>query len=92
MEKYAQIERKLLDSIDSFKKQKLVCSNNIIKRTEIEHCIEHIANSLSIDYQKELNPTNTDYYFSVNDFQSHLKVFFRYGTYYTRHQMMDRYQ
>ena len=87
-EKWTQIEKQLLGEIDAFKRKKLLSSINI-KRIEIEQWIEIVANSLSIEYKKEQNPTNTVYYFYINNTQFQMKVFFRYGTYYTRHQMIE---
>ncbi len=58
----------------------------------MEHYIENVASSLSIDYKKELNSTNTVYYFCINESQLQLKFLFRYGTYYTRHQIINRYE
>lgn len=91
MEYYLQIKMELLDRLDSFKKQKLL-SSNLIKRMEIEHYIENVASSLSIDYKKELNSTNTVYYFCINECPLQLKFLFRYGTYYTRHQIINRFE
>ena len=87
-EKYSQLERELLREIDAFKRKKLSTSINI-KRSEIEQWVEIAANSLSIEYKKEPNSTNTIYYLYIEDKLSQLKVFFRYGTYYTRHQIIE---
>ena len=87
-EKYTQLERELLREIDAFKRKKLLNSINI-KRNEIEQWVEIAATSLSIEYKKEPNSTNTVYYFYINGQRSQLKVFFRYGIYYTRHQIIE---
>ncbi|OCA89510.1 hypothetical protein A8L44_00735 [Bacillus sp. FJAT-27986] len=91
MEDCILIKKELLDRLDSFKKQKLLGSH-IIKRMEMEHYIENVASSLSINYKKESNSTNTVYYFCINESQLQLKFLFRYGTYYTRHQIINRYE
>ena len=88
-EKCMQIQKQILEEIESFKRTKLLSSINIIRRIEIEQWIEIVATSLSLEYKKELNPTNTVYYLYINDTPSQLKVFFRYGTFYTRHQIID---
>lgn len=64
----------------------------MIKRMEIEPYIENVADSLSIDYKKDSYPTNTVFHFCFNECQLKLKILFRYGTYYTRHQIIDRYE
>lgn len=92
MEEYIQIKNELLDKIESFKKQNLASNKIIIKRMEIEPYIENVANSLSIDYKKDFYPTNTIYHFCFYEQQLQMKILFRYGTYYTRHQIIDPYK
>ena len=87
-EKNTHLERELLREIDAFKRKKLTTSINI-KRSEIEQWVEIAATSLSIEYKKEPNSTNTIYHFYIEGRQSQLKVFFRYGIYYTLHQIIE---
>ena len=87
-ENYTQLKSDLLREIEAFKRKKLLSSNNV-KRLEIEQWIEIAATSLSIEYKKDLHPTNTIYHFNFCGKQSQMKVFFRYGIYYTRHQIIE---
>ncbi len=88
---YSQKERELLTSIERYKKHQsaLNSSNNkpnMILRIELELYIENIATYLGIDYKKERKPTNTIYHFCMEERELQVKVLYRYGTFYTRHQ------
>lgn len=88
---YSQKERELLTSIERYKKHQSALNSsknkpNMILRIELELYIENIATYLGIDYKKEREPTNTTYHFYTEERELLVKVLYRYGTFYTRHQ------
>ena len=90
---YSQKEKELLTSIERYKKQQSILNHsknkpNMILRIELELYIENIATYLNLDYKKERKPTNTIYRFSMEDRELQVKVLYRYGTFYTRHQAL----
>lgn len=82
-----------MTSIERYKKQQSILNHsknkpNMILRIELELYIENIATYLNVDYKKERKPTNTIYRFSMEDRELQVKVLYRYGTFYTRHQAL----
>ncbi|WP_455660828.1 hypothetical protein [Pradoshia sp.] len=88
---YTQKEKELLTSIERYKKHQSALNSsknkpNMILRIELELYIENIATYLRIDYKKERHPTHTVYHFCIEERELQVKVLYRYGTFYTRHQ------
>lgn len=60
----------------------------MIKKKELEAYIEEFAENEGIEYQKVSEPVKTIYIFSINGQDPEIEFYYRYGNYYTRHNII----
>lgn len=82
----------LIECIDNFLKDKQLVNSelqkpNTIKKKELESYLEEFAENECIDYQKICEPVKTKYIFSIQGQDTEIEFYYRYGNYYTRHNI-----
>lgn len=82
----------LVECIDNFIKEKQLINSelkqpNTIRKKELETFLEQFAENEGIEYQKDCEPVKTRYIFSVKGKDAEIEFYFRYGNYYTRHNI-----
>jgi hypothetical protein len=83
----------LLECIDNFIKDKQLINSelqqpNTIKKKELETYLEEFAKNEGIDYQKNCESVKTKYIFSIKGQDAEIEFYYRYGNYYTRHNII----
>lgn len=82
----------LISCIDNFIKEKQLINSelqkpNTIKKKELEQYLEDFAGSISLEFEKNSEPTKTTYTFSLQGQEVEVQFFYRYSNYYTRHSI-----
>lgn len=82
----------LIKCIDNFIKEKQLINSeiqqsNTIRKKELEAFLEEFAENEGIEYQKNCAPVKTKYIFSIKGQDAEIEFYYRYGNYYTRHNI-----
>jgi len=85
-------ENNLTHCIDNFIKDKQLVNSeiqkpNTIMKKELETYFEACAENKGIKFQKNCEPVKTKYIFSIQGQDAEIEFYYRYGNYYTRHNI-----